>query len=186
MQIPDYITMKVKFCFGNFGILLLGLLFAGCQSYFENPYFTVEESGLNWVSIRYYNYTREPIRKVNVRVDGNGIISVKEGTSPLVSNAFAADIRKPTWSDIRESRFSVPREEVVPLFQMLVDNGLFAERRKGLESSVTNESIFVTANIQNKTCGSSDDDVFASDPDLAERLKTVILMYYHPSPARRR
>ena len=164
-------------------LLLFGL---GCESYFENPYFTVEESGLNWLSIRYYDYHQKPIRKVNIRMDGNGIIDVKAGTSPLVANSFAHNVEELTWGDIQSERIMLSRKEMIPLFQVLVDNGLFVERREGKESTFTNESIFVTANIQNKTCGSGNDDTFASDPDLAEHLKNVVLMFYHPRPKRRR
>ncbi len=168
--------MKAKLFF--FSLLTVGFL-AGCVNFFENPHFTVEESGLNWVVIRYYNYQKKPITRVNLRLDGNGIVSVKEGTSALVANSFAANMNDATWNDIRETRIMRPREEMVSLFQMLVDNNLFEERTKS-DAAVTNEAIFVFANIQNKTCGSGDDNIFASDPELAEHLKTVLQMFYHP------
>ena len=166
--------------------VLAGVILAGCQSYFENPNFTVEESGLNWISVRYYNYKTRPIRKVNVRIDGNGIVDVKEGTSSLVGNPFANKMEELTWGDVRETRTIIPREEVVPILQLLVDNGLFKERHNLRGVVSTNESIFVTANIQCHTCGSSNDDIFSSDPELAEHLKNVVLMYYHPTPRRRK
>ncbi|MBP5321924.1 MAG: hypothetical protein J6334_13165 [Kiritimatiellae bacterium] len=171
--------MKAKLFFLS---LLCGGLLAGCASFFENPYFTVEESGLNWVVIRYYNYQKKPVQRVNLRLDGNGIVSVKSGTSSLVANSFAANMEEDSsWGDIQEKRVTIPRKEMVPLFQMLVDNGLFVERSSS-EAGSTNEAFFVFANIQNKTCGSGDDNILVSDPDLAEHLRTILMMFYHPQP----
>lgn len=162
------------------------VLLAGCVQFMDRPYFTVEESGLNWISIRYYNYNRKPVQKLNMRLDGNGVGYLRQGTSSLVSNAFAADTKESSWRDMNETRIVMEREDVIPLFQMLVDNGLFLERHSKGESANTNESIFVTANIQNRTCGSGNDDVFESDPELAENLKSIIMMFYHPRPKNRR
>lgn len=167
-----------------FASALLAALFCGCQSFVDSPFVTVEPSGLNWLSIRQYNYRSTPIQRVSVRIDGNGIVTVREGTSMLVTNPFAAGKDDPNWNDIRETRITLPSEDVVPIFQMLVDKGLFKERRRG-DSANTNEAIFVSANIQSKTCG-SEDDIFGSDPELAEYLKNVLLMFYHPQPKKRR
>lgn len=175
--------MRIKSFFFAFFVALLFL--AGCQSYFENPYFTVEESGLNWLSIRYYNYRKKPIQKINLRIDGNGIINVKSGTSPLVSNPFAYQMDQDGWMDIQQTRIVIPRKDVVPIFQMLVDSGLFVERDRSKTDTITNEAIFVSANIQNKTTGFADDDIFATDPELGEHLRNVIMMYYRPKPKRR-
>ena len=171
-------------------VLLCSLLvfavavFCGCQEFLFSPYFTVKESGLNWVSIRHYNYKATPIQRVNVRIDGNGMVTVLEGSSMLVNNPFAANANESHWNDIRETRITLTREEIVPLFQMLVDKGLFKERLKG-ECVVTNEAIFASANIDGKTCG-SEDDIFGIDPELAEHLKMVLMMFYHPQPKQRR
>lgn len=175
--------MKVKTFF--FSLIAALVFLTGCESYFENPYFTVEESGLNWLSIRYYNYRKKPIQKINVRIDGNGIITVKSGTSPLVSNPFAAQMTQDNWMDVQQTQTVIPREEVIPIFQMLVDSGLFVERDRSKTATITNEAIFVSANIQNKTTGFADDDIFATDPELGEHLRNVIMMYYRPKPKRR-
>jgi hypothetical protein len=165
-------------------ILLSASLFCGCQSFLDNPFFTVKDSGLNWVSIRHYNYKTVPIQRVSVRLDGNGMVTVREGASMLVNNPFAASSDSQNWNDIRETRITLPREEMAPLFQMLVDRGLFKERFKS-DSVSSNEAIFVSANIQCKTCG-SEDDIYGSDPELAEHLKNVVMMFYHPQPKNRR
>jgi len=172
----------ITFC----SILLAAAVFCGCEHFIFSPYFTVKESGLNWVSIRHYNYKVTPIQRVNVRIDGSGMVTVREGSSMQVNNPFAANSSDSHWNDMRETRLTLSREEVVPLFQMLVDKGLFKERIKIQgQNAVTNEAIFASANIEGKTCG-SEDDIFGIDPDLAEHLKMVTLMFYHPQPKQRR
>lgn len=171
--------MTTAFC-----LAFAAVFFCGCEHFVFSPFFTVKESGLNWVSIRHYNYKSVPIQRVSVRIDGSGLVTVREGSSLLVSNAFAARSADDQWNDIRENRINIPPEDVVPLFQMLVDRGLFKERVKG-DSTVTNEAIFVSANINGNACG-SEDDVFGIDPELAEHLKMVVMMFYHPQPRNRR
>lgn len=170
----------------SLGFLVIGFVaLCGCEHFLFNPHFKVEESGLNWVDIRRYDFKTSPVNRVNVRLDGNGFVVVREGTSMLVNNPFANTTEDGTWNDLRETRITLTREEMVPLFQLLVDNGLFEERRLEKGQSSTNEAIFVSANIGGKTCG-SEDDVYLCDPDLAEHLKTVLLMFYHPQPRQRR
>lgn len=173
--------MRAWFALGV--VAVAAVVLCGCASFFENPYFTVKESGLNWISIRHYNYRTVPIQRVNLRIDGNGIVSVREGASMLVTNPFAAGYEDSAWGDVSELRITIPRADATRIFQSLVNQGLFEKRRKG-DSVTTNEAIFVAANIQNKTCG-SEDDIFGSDPNLAEHLKNVVLMFYHPQPRRR-
>ncbi len=168
----------------HFSIFLSIAVLCGCQSFINDPYFTVKESGLNWISIRHYTYSSTPVQRVSVRIDGNGIVTVREGSSLLVSNPYAKDSNDPNWNDVRETRITIPREEVVSLMQMLVDRGLFKDRQKK-DSVNTNEAIFASANVESKTCG-SEDDIYGSDPELAEYLKNVVLMFYHPQPRRRR
>jgi len=144
----------------------------------ENPYFTVEESGLNWLEINHVK--KQGSLRVRVWVDGNGIVTVREGKSPLVGNDFATDVKDPKWADVREYRLNIPRENVVPIFQMLVDHGLFEKQDKDAKGS-EDELVMARANIQHKTISSA-----ISDPELAEYLKNVVMMFYHPSPVRKR
>ncbi|MDD4017502.1 MAG: hypothetical protein PHV28_06105 [Kiritimatiellae bacterium] len=160
---------------------LSAVLFCGCMSPMENPYFTVEESGLNWVDIRHYELGKNKPR-VRIRLDGNGIVTVREGTSPLVGNPFAKNVDNLQWNDIRESRVTIPREEAVFLFQALVDKGLFEKPKKPDDIEKANQ-IYVSANIQNKTVTYVDP---VGDPDLAEQLTTIVWMFYHPQPRKRR
>lgn len=171
----------------NFITVLLSLgaaLLCGCRNFMEDPYFTVKESGLNWVEIRQYSIASNTHR-VRVRIDGNGIVTVREGTSPLVGNPFAADVNNERWEDIRESRLTIPRDEARFLFQTMVDRGLFVKQEKPDDKTLKEEkdSVFVSANIQCKTTSSPDP---VTDPDLLDHLKMVVLMFYHPTPARRR
>ena len=45
---------------------------SGCGLFWEDPYVDVTVTPLNWIEIHYYNATREPIRRVNVRITGSG------------------------------------------------------------------------------------------------------------------
>jgi len=166
-------------------VFVVAVVLCGCEHFLFNPHFAVQESGLNWVDIRRYDLKSTPINRVNVRIDGNGFVIVREGTSMLVNNPFAHTMNSSSWNDVRETRITLSREEIVPLFQLLVDNGLFEEHRSNRQAVSTNESIFVSANIDGKTCG-SEDDVYLYNPDLAEHLKTVLLMFYHPQPRQHR
>jgi len=158
----------------------------GCMYHFEHPYFTVKQSGLNWVSIRQLHLTGTR-QHIHLRMDGNGIIVVREGTSPLIVNSFAHNIDSAHWDDIREHRFQLPPEDVNMIFQNLVNNGLFVNHKKSLfsGSAATNETsaIFVSANIQNKTTGSPDP---VTDPALLDALKMTVRQFYLPRPAQRR
>lgn len=167
-----------------FSLVIFAVL-CGCRYIPEEKIFEVKESGLNWLDIKYFNYRRQPIIRVSVRVDGTGFVDVREGASQLVSNDFAANTKDVQWGDVRHSRISIPPEEATQLFQTLVDAGLFKDRYKWNNNVHSNEAIFAVANINNKTTGSQD-DIYTTDPDLAEHLKNVVLMFYHPSPQRRR
>ena len=154
--------------------------------HFENPYFTVKPSGLNWVDIRQYSMTGRK-QHVRVRIDGNGMVTVLDGTSERIGNSFASDMKNERWDDMRETRITIPEEDAVMIFQNLVNNGLFVKREKPLFSSsaATNETafLFVTANIQNKTAGSSDP---VDNPELLDALKMAVMTFYYPRPAQKR
>lgn len=160
---------------------------AGCQSEMENPFFRVKESGLNWVEIRQYKVGKHTHR-VRVRIDGNGIVTVREGTSPLVGNPYAHDVTNSQWGDIRETRVNISRDEANLLFQTLVDRGLFVKNLKTKEDkneagdSKDGEYLYVSANIQNKTASTKDP---LGDPDIVEHLSNIVMMFYHPTPLRK-
>ena len=65
---------------------------AGCGPFWVDPYITVKESSLNWVSIHYYNLNRTPIRRIGVDIYGSGLVEVRSGESELVSNDFASPV----------------------------------------------------------------------------------------------
>ena len=76
--------------------------FSGCGLFFDDPYVDVTVTPLNWVEIHYYNATREPIRRVNVRITGSGRVEIKSGTARRVSDSFAKDIAGDTVANYRE------------------------------------------------------------------------------------
>ena len=159
---------------------------AGCGLFWDDPYVTVTPSALNWVEIHYYNAQFEPIRRVNLRVNGAGMVEMKSGTSRLVSDSFAKDYDSDTWEDVYEQRITVDPQHVVDLFQGLVNKGLF-DKDKMFRSTKTpspGRFLAVRANIDNKTY-SEPKNQYEADPELAELLHNMILEFRRPVLGRR-
>ena len=169
-------------------IVALGLMFAaGCGLFWDDPYVTVTEDALNWVEIHYYNASREPVRRVSVRITGAGFVNVKSGTSRLVSDSFAKNFESSDWGDIRTFQYNVDSGHVRELFQDLVNAGLF-DRDKMFRSTKypsPGRFIAVRAAMENKTF-SEPKNMFEEDPELAERLYNIVLQFKRPVLGRKR
>lgn len=155
-------------------LILTALVLAnGCfDPFYNEPYFKVEDSGLNWLEI--YNKQVTGKHLVRVRIDGSGIVNIREGTSPLVGDAFAKDNTNERWADIRDYQLTIPREEALNIFQGLVNNGLFLEQKKS-EDSPDNDIIMAFGNIENHTIYST-----IYEPGLYEHLKSLVLLFNRP------
>jgi hypothetical protein len=167
----------------------LVVVVTGCvwHSGVNETHFQVESSGLNWVEIRQYE-TIGVKRRIKLRIDGNGMVSLREGTSALVSNQFAANHKQNNWEDIREKRITLSEDDTRLIFQSLVDAGLFEKHEEipfvdetPVASSNDTSFVYVSANINNKTVGSADP---IGKPELLEQLKIVVLTFYQPRPIR--
>ncbi|MBQ0032703.1 MAG: hypothetical protein KBT68_07870 [bacterium] len=158
------------------------LLLSGCGPFWVDPYIVVQESSLNWVAIHYYNLNRKPIRRVGVEIYGNGLVTVKKGSSELVSNDFAKRHQDGSWEDVKTVRLQISPKEANDIFQELVNNGLLDREKtfKASKKESPNRFIAVKANIN---CNTYSDNVnmFEEDPDLAEHLLDVIREFEHPS-----
>lgn len=157
-------------------------LVSGCGPFWVDPYITVRESSLNWVSIHYYNMKRKPIRRVGVTIYGNGLVEVRKGTSELVSNDFAKRYQDPDWDKIRTFRLQIDPKDANDIFQNLVNYGLL-DREKTFKSSdkeSLDRFIAVKANINTNTY-SDNVNMFEEDPDLAEHLLDVVREFENPS-----
>ena len=162
-------------------------LMTGCGRFWENPYVTVTETPLNWCEIHYYNTSRKPIRRVAVRITGAGFVEVRSGTSRRVSDSFAKTMTDPTWNDFHPRQFQIDPVHVRKEFQRLVDAGLF-DRDKMFKSTKypsPGRFIAVRAAIDNKTY-SEPENIFESDPELADRLYNVVLEFNRPMFGSRR
>ena len=169
------------------GALALAACAAGCGPFWVDPYITVRQSHLNWVEIHYYNATREPVRRVSVRITGAGFVNVKSGTSKLVSDSFAKNFGSSEWGDIRTFQYNVDAGHVRELFQDLVNAGLF-DRDKMFRSTKypsPGRFIAVRAAMENKTF-SEPKNMFEADPELAERLYNIVLQFKRPVLGRKR
>jgi len=153
------------------------LLCAGCfNPFFTNPHFQVKESGLNWIEILSKPIPGETLSRV--RIDGSGIVKVRSGTSPLVGDSYAKDPTNTSWFDVYNEQITIPRDEVVRIFQELVNNGLFVEQKQR-DDSPTNHFIRVSGNIDNHTVGS-----IIFDPVLHEHLKSIEMLFNRPRQKR--
>ena len=162
-------------------------LCAGCGLFWDDPYVTVTEDALNWLEIHYYNASREPIRRVSVRITGAGFVDVKSGTSRLVSDSFAKNFSSAEWGDIRSVQYHVDPGHVREIFQDLVNVGLF-DRDKMFKSTKypsPGRFIAVRAAMDNKTF-SEPKNMFEADPDLAERLYNIVLQFRRPTLGQKR
>jgi len=165
----------------NISLILLAaaLTFtSGCfDPFYSNPYFKVDESGLNWLEIYYKPIASKKL--VRVRLDGGGVVKIREGTSPLVGNEFAHDNLNDRWDDIRDYSLTISKAEANRIFQELINNGLFLEQKKSADSP-EGAAIMAFGNIQNHTVYST-----IYDPDLYEHLNAIVLTFYHPQPQRK-
>ena len=168
-------------------LALLLATFAGCGLFWDDPYVAVTVTPLNWVEIHYYNATREPIRRVNVRITGSGRVEVKSGTARRVSDSFAKDLAGDTTDNYRERVYDVDAEHVREVFQDLVNAGLFDKDKMFTKTTHPSNGRFVAvrAAIDNKTYSESK-NLFEEDPDLAERIYNVVLEFNRPTLGRKK
>jgi len=155
---------------------------AGCGPFWVDPYITVKESSLNWVSIHYYNLNRTPIRRVGVDIYGSGLVEVRRGESELVSNDFAKGYKSEDWSKIKSYRIQIDPKDANDIFQNLVNFGVLDREKTGKASKKKTfpRFIAVKANICSHTY-SDNVNMFEEDPDLAEQLLDVIREFENPA-----
>ena len=188
--LPEWVSRVLRFAPRAIKLFTIHCsLFAisGCGLFWDDPYVTVTVTPLNWCEIHYYNATREPVRRVSVRITGAGFVDVKSGTSRRVSDSFAKSMDDETWDDYRARQFSVDPEHVRELFQNLVNAGLFDRDKMFTSTKYPSQGRFlaVRAAIDNKTY-SEVKNLFEEDPELAERLYNVVLEFNRPTLGRQR
>lgn len=161
-------------------------LASGCGLFWDDPYVQVTTTPLNWCEIHYYNATRDPIRRVNVRVDGIGHVVVKAGTARRVSDSFAKDLADADQGEFRSFEYNVDPEHVREVFQNLVNAGLFDKDKMFTSTKYPSPGRFIAvrAAMDNKTYSESV-NVYEEDPELAERLYNVVLEFNRPVLAKR-
>lgn len=171
------------------GISILGVMafLSGCGLFWDDPYVKVTATPLNWCEIHYYNATREPIRRVNVRVDGTGHVLVKAGTARQVSDSFAKNLADANQGEFRVFEYNVDPEHVREVFQNLVNAGLFDKDKMFTSTKYPSPGRFIAvrAAMDNKTY-SEPANVFEEDPELAERLYNVVLEFNRPVLGRKK
>lgn len=159
-----------------FAFALMAL--SGCGLFWDDPYIDVQENPLNWVEIHYYNAQFEPIRRMSVRITGDGFVEVKSGTSKLISDSFAKDNKAESWEDITEHRLRIDPAHVADLFQELVNHDLFDKDKMGKSTKKPSPGRFIAvrAGIDNRMY-SEPKNQFEEDPELAEILYNIMLEF---------
>ena len=168
-------------------LALIAAAISGCGLFWDDPYVKVTDSPLNWIEIHYYNATREPIRRVNVRITGSGRVEVKSGTARRVSDSFAKDIAGDTVANYRERVYDVNADHVCEVFQDLVNAGLFDKDKMFRKTRHPSNGRFVAvrAAINNKTY-SDPKNIFEEDPELAERIYNIVIEFNRPFLGRKK
>ena len=145
--------MRIMKFLRGFALAFFAMGISGCGLFWDDPYVDVTVTPLNWIEIHYYNATREPVRRVNVRITGSGRVEVKSGTARRVSDSFAKDIAGDNVANYRERVYNVDAEHVREVFQDLVNGGLF-DREKVLKKTKypsNGRFVAVRAAFDNKT-----------------------------------
>ena len=162
----------------------VALFFAnGCGPFWVNPYFAVDQSALNWMEIHYYNTNREPVHRVSLYLCGSGHVEIKKGTSPRISDDFAKRYTEEEWADMGVQQMDIDPAHVNDVFQDLVNRGVLDRDKWGKAEKNKKEYrrfIAVKANINNVTY-SEKDNIFETDPDLAEYLLDTIRQFEKPT-----
>lgn len=175
--------MKTRFLIFAVALSTLSLgLLSGCGPFWVDPYITVRESPLNWVSIHYFNMKRKPIRHIDVVIRGSGHVEVRRGTSELVSNDFAKRYKEKDWGDIKTLRLEIDPRHANDIFQNLVNYGVLDREKTGraTKKESVDRFIAVKANLSNNMY-SDNVNIFEEDPDLAEQLLDVIREFDNPA-----
>ena len=153
----------------------------GCGLLAEQVYVKVTESPLNWLELHYYrSVTNKPIRRINVRICGDGTVETVSGTSRLVSDSFAHNPNDANWDDLRRNRYTADKARIRDLFQELVNAELFRREKFGRSGPPSPDRFLAVRAAIDRKNYSEHVNMFEEDPELAEMLYNAILEYYRP------
>lgn len=148
-------------------------LFSSCAIFGERPLSMVNDSQLNWMTIRYYpaDKTQKPSY---YNIIGVGSIEYKEGLSPLVFDPFSQDVDNPNWRNIETEKLGITPKQAQWIMQMFVDGGLMTEgkRLKKLSKAERDDKshglALFSAKLNAKPYGIS-----TNNPKLIELIETI-------------
>lgn len=92
--------------------------------------FPVDISNLDWVEVTYVPRPGDPVfeRPCRLSLMGSGEVEFRAGRSPQVWDTFSQKIDDPHWNDLFVDRAHLEPAGMQPLYQELVDAGLFPSR----------------------------------------------------------
>ncbi len=157
-----------------FALAAAALLLSGCALFQEKPVTEVNDSQLNWMTVRYH--PADPDRKpCYINILGVGSIEFRQGRSPLVFDSFSQDVDNPLWGDIDSEKLGMTPDQARWILQLFVDAGLTTEskRMKRLGSSEKGKAeagiALFSAKLNNEEYRTA-----TNSPKLIDTLETVI------------
>lgn len=151
----------------------------GCAMFSgKDPMMQVKESQLNWLEVRYLPGLGQPA--VQFSMMGTGLIRIKRGNSPLVTNDFARDVANHQWGDIQTDQINVPSADIHRIFQSLVDRGLLREPDKDF-ASFASRGVSV-AHISG-TLNNTHVARIAVEPELVGFIREMLKLFDDRKPA---
>lgn len=110
-------------------VACVAMLFTGCALFAKKPLKQVNDSQLNWLTVRYHP-AGTSVKPSSINIVGVGSVEFKQGRSPLVFNSFSQDVDNPLWGDITEEKLGVTPAQARWMMQLFVDAGLTTEAKR--------------------------------------------------------
>ena len=150
-------------------------MLAGCLT--EDP-MIVNDSQLNWMSIKYRPLPDSPYKPCSIDIFGTGLIRYNEGHSPLVANDFAVNVEDKHWGEHFRDEIGSTPAEAQQLLQAFVDAGVMTQDKDkkrseaGLDMTTTNGIVIYRAKINGEAGACVSDSPKLIAP--VERLVDII------------
>jgi len=154
-------------------LALSALALSGCALFGEKPLTEVNDSQLNWLTVRYH--PAGGAAPCCIEIVGVGSVEFRQGRSPLVFDSFSQDVNNPAWGDITEEKLGVTPAQAREILQYFIDAGLATEnkRMKRLDSKTREDASAGIATISAKLNGKPF-RVRTNNPDITGVIDAII------------
>lgn len=145
-------------------LFMAGLILCGCATLdkYNRKRFKVEYSPLDYVqfSRTITDSDGKPL-SVHLQLDGSGYLECRVGRSSRVGNDFWEDPtgKGGSWHDMRSDRIVISREEMLSVYQKLVDAGVFDKVKRDKNKKTHKLAVLAKMGFE-KNLLMTDDPVF--------------------------